>query len=186
MLKEVLSHVLPQLRGQIHTEVHQRGQQTSQAKVEGQPKYPSVAVSPGRHDPRGDIKSFVNRLKDAIQKQGRVGRVLQPTARIGETEGRSEAEERRLRRSVEINRIVKDPGYKNWIDLMLVIEEDAYYSLRMPHVARDHKESMDYFIGFQAGRLAVIDDFRTMPIEAEKEVRKAQKKAEEEGAKEKK
>lgn len=78
---------------------------------------------------------------------------------------------------------MRQSEYKHIADLLTMIEEDAFYSLRVPHQVRDRKESLEFFIAFQAGRLAVVDDIRLMGVQALAELEKMQQAQNEEYAK---
>lgn len=129
-----------------------------------------VATRLRRQQLGGYIKSFIGRLQNAVQKSGTMGRVLQPTTRIGETTGGEGAKTRRDQRNSELSRLLVHPGWKHIQNLLEVVEGDAYYSLRVPHEVRDKAQSLEYFIGFQAGRLAVVDDIRTTEVETRKAI----------------
>lgn len=178
MFKSILSRVLPQVR---RPESRTGSQDAEEARgTVQQQEHPQLAIGHGRCNIRGYIKSFTKRLQNAFDEQGGMGRVLQPTTRISQTEGSREAEERRSDRALEVIRISKDSGYKAWLDLFESIEGDAYYSLRVPHEVRMTTESLDYFIGYQAGRLAVVDDVRVMVQQAQIELKRQKDKQQEE------
>lgn len=174
MLKTILPNLVSKMLRQGNEQASQKSGGQSQAESGVKQKHPLVEAGLGRHVTRGYIESFTRRLQDAYKNKGRMGRVLQPTTRIGQTEGSSETKERRVNRALEIVRIAKDKGYQHWIDQLLAIEGDAYYSLRVPHEVRNRNESLEYFIGIQAGRLAVVDDLRVMIQQAEIELQKEQ------------
>lgn len=181
MFNNIFAGVLPNMSqkndGKNVSEV-QKGEKLGEPE-----KNPSLAIGHGRHEIRGYIKSFTQRLQNAYKNKGRMGRVLQPTTRIGQAEGSREAKEKRIARDLEIVRIARDKGYSHWLSQMESIEGDAYYSLRVPHETRNRNESLDFFIGFQAGRLAVVEDFRIMVQSAEISLTRARE--EEENAKKK-
>jgi len=163
--KHFLSRVLPQMRGQKTSKDSQKDGGESYPTQTGE--HSILETGHGRRNTRRYIESFTRRLQSSFQNKGSMGRVLQTTTRIEETRAVREKAERETARSIEIVRIAKDKGYQFWTDMMLSIEGDAYYSLRMPHAVRDESQSLDYFIGFQAGRLAVVEDLRELVQTAE-------------------
>lgn len=109
-----------------------------------------------------------------------MARVLSTTTRIEEASGVREAAERRVRSAVEITRLISQPGFKHYQSLMDRIEADAYFSLRAPASMNKEEVSLEYYIGYYAGVLQVVDDFKGVADQANAEVEKARKKQENE------
>jgi hypothetical protein len=58
------------------------------------------------------------------------------------------------------------------------LEADAYFSLRAPAGMKKDDMSLEYYIGYYAGVLNVIDDFKSVADMAKAEVEKARKRTE--------
>lgn len=60
------------------------------------------------------------------------------------------------------------------------LEADAYFSLRAPASMKKDDMSLEYYVGYYAGVLNVIDDFKSLADLAKVEVEKARKKNQDE------
>lgn len=128
---------------------------------------------------KDSIMKFTQRLRDNFAT-AKATQKLTRNPHIGETGESNESLQKKMTRNIEVVRITQDTGYKHVKNTLEAIEGDAYYNLRVPHAVRDVKESMEFFIGFQAGRLAVVDDIRVMEQTALMELEKQKLKEKEE------
>ena len=129
------------------------------------------------------IRESIRRFTQQVQQNFATvkNRKFQRSSHIGEPSEQSKVDlQKKMTRNIEIVRLTKDSGYRHINNTLEAIEGDAYYNLRVPHKERDHKESMEFFIGFQAGRLAVVEDLRIMEQEAFAELERQKLKEKEE------
>lgn len=180
-LQHVLKGVLPQLHRQGFDSTHQ---EQLRAGLRGDSKNSRLENQPGRVNSRRHIESFTRRLKNSVQESFRMAKVLSRATRIEETERVRERAERRGKQAVEIVRLVKQPGFHHYQSMMERTEADAYFALRSPSALKKDGMSLEYFVGFYAGVLSLVDDFKNVADVAAAEVEKARERANKE-AKEK-
>lgn len=121
-----------------------------------------LEIGHGRRISRGNIATFLRGLwENAFNVSPRVGKVLQPTARTKEAAGVSAKAEARARANSQISWLANRPEFKYFAQLLEKIETDSYFTLRNMHVKKSDI-SMEYAVGYENGKLAVIDDIRSL------------------------
>jgi hypothetical protein len=126
------------------------------------------------------IRRFTQRLQENFSNVKNIDKTMQVKTRVGVVDETPETTAKRMNRNIEIIRITKDSGYRHVRNTLEAIEGDAYYKLRVPSQNKPANETLEFFMGFQVGRLAVVDDLRIMEQTSMMELEKHKLKEKEE------
>lgn len=114
--------------------------------------------------------------------EGKVGRTLQPRVREEEVRRLQEIAERKSKRNILLYSATRRDDFNILKAFLQRAEDGAYSNLRHPEIKRDGI-SQDYFIGFQNGIIQLVEDIRSLYVQAAVDYHKEMKKIEEDKTK---
>lgn len=119
-----------------------------------------------RYDVRGSVDAFTQRIWDAFDVKGKVGRLLRKQSlRTRKDEEVQRRQEEIGRRSLLLTNLSRSQGHVIEKEFFKKIESGAYLNLRFPE-GRKEGVSLDYYVGFQNGSIWVVENWRRMIAEA--------------------
>jgi len=124
-----------------------------------------VETNDRRQTIRRSAERLSRRLWNAIYDVPRMERVLLSRLRGREAKAVRESEEKRAKRDSQIVALTRTAGYKLMVKWLEGVEAEAYYQMRMPELKKDW-QSTDYYVGYYAGILFMIDSLRNVFKEA--------------------
>lgn len=114
---------------------------------------------------RASVDSQVGHIWHASENPPRMAELLRKhTLRTKADAKVQQTKEERYARDLKLTEWIKRDGYDIFVAFLKNIEGDAYFKLRNP--SPEQNESIERFMGRQAGRLDVIEDIRLMFMDA--------------------
>lgn len=126
---------------------------------------PKLATPHRRHGRRRSIRSYWKDTWDAIAVRRKMERVLQPTERGSQDERVREKKERGAERIAKLSRLYEDKDFQYLWLILQRWEASSYEDIAKPEVRKDGM-SLDYYIGYMAGRIGVLSDIKDLVIRA--------------------
>lgn len=121
---------------------------------------PDLEAALRRHDGRGSVEAFTQRIWDAVKKPQRMdGSLHKHTLRTRQDEEIQRKQEEVNKRNIRLTRLERTEGWVDIVNMLRQWENFCYMNLRFPETRKD-KVSLDYFLGYQNGSLWIIEGLR--------------------------